>query len=74
MRNYEESKSERVNRVTAIFLTAAIYFVLFTGLFFANHPEQLPDTVKEWLKIENPENQMDQKKELPLKTEKKDRA
>ena len=74
MRNYEESKSARRHRITAIFLTAAIYFILFTGITIANHPELLPDVIKEWLNIESPNNEKEIKEDLPLKEEKKDRA
>ena len=74
MKYYEESKSERVNRRTAIFLTAAIYFILFTGVIFGNQPELLPDFVKEWLKIEGVEKDTEIKEEVPVKKKNDKRA
>jgi len=76
MNYYEESKSERINRRTAILLTTAIYFILFSGIVFANHPELLPEVVKEWLNIDDSENQEEIKKDLQLKqkNKKKERA
>ena len=71
MKYYEESKSERINHRTAVFLTAAIYIILFTGIIFGNNPDLLPDTVKEWLKIEKSE---EIKTDPKLKKEKKERA
>ena len=65
MNYYEEKKSERTNRRTAILLTATIYFLLFTGIVFSNHPELLPEVVKEWLNIESSKNQEEIKKDLP---------
>ncbi len=75
MRNYRERKSESIIRRSAFWLTAAIYFILFTGIIFTSRPELLPEVVKEWLNIENSNNKEEIKKELPLKeTNKKDRA
>ncbi len=76
MNYYEESKSERVNRRIAILLTTAIYFILFSGIVLINHPELLPEVVKEWLNIEGSENQKEIKKDLQLKqkNKKKERA
>ncbi len=76
MNYYEEKKSERRNRRTAIFLTTAIYFILFTGVFFTARPELLPEVVKEWLNIDSSINQEEIKKELPSNqtNKKKERA
>ncbi len=74
MNYYEESKSERVNQRAAILLTAAIYFILFSGIVFANQPELLPEFVKEWLNIENSENKEEFKKDLQAEQKNKERA
>ena len=76
MRYYEEEKTERRNRRTAIMLTVAIYFLFFTGVVFASHPHLLPEIVKEWLKIESADGQENIKKELPVQQQvtKKEKA
>ena len=62
-------------RRTAWLLTAAIYFIVISGVVFANRPDLLPETVKEWLNIESAEDDKEIKKDLPLdKTKKKERA
>ena len=64
-----------MNRRKAIFWTAAIYFIIFTGVVFGTNPELLPEPIKEWLKIENNNSKEDLKKEIPKKENKKvDRA
>ena len=74
MKYYEEKRSERVNRRTAMFLTAAIYFIIFTGIFFTNQPQLLPENVKEWLNIESEKDQNEIKKEVPSKKKNNERA
>ena len=69
MRNYQEEKKARANQRTAMFITASIYFLLFTGVFFATQPEKLPDFIKDWLKIENVETPQEKADTKP-----KDRA
>ena len=61
MRYYKEDRIEKANRLKAAFITASLYFLLFTGVFFATQPEKLPDFVKDLLKIEKVEKQVDQK-------------
>ncbi len=71
MKYNEETKSERIIKRTALMLTVAIYFLIFSGIVFANRPDLLPETVKEWLNIEELKKQEEIKKETPARAHKK---